>query len=399
LLFSAYETWMVKEHRVRGFDDEWLNNTYALASVGNGLMAILAGIVAQITADALGEIGPFQLAIALTVLDLVLVLGWTENYGGSGDNDTGNETGSSYSGLFKNFRDSIGVIASSLPVFLLGSVCALFEGGMFSFVFQWVPTMFELSPQFPDRFFASNFSVGPVDFVAAAAPKADEGSNVPTGLVFSSLMVCITVGGLLIEPIIKQLGTAAASLAVYTTAAAAMFIAYQFNTFYPTLAAFLLFEVCVGAFFPASAGLRSEFLPTSLQATIMTLFRIPLSLLVCVGTKLDEYVDHKVQDGDYMRAVGFKEGFQFERRYVFLIIASWMALAAVLQLFMLWTRPEQAASKPRKSAAKEVAEKPPRSPKSPRAASPGRKSPKPKSPRAASPGRDRKNVSKALHLD
>ena len=102
--------------------------------------------------------------------------------------------------------------------------------------------MFELSPQFPDRFFASNFSVGPVDFVAAAAPKADvrparrravpcrwlhtgeycrvlrhslrvcawpnsaarsvtpcaqrdvyhlaqEGSNVPTGLVFSSLMV------------------------------------------------------------------------------------------------------------------------------------------------------------------------------------------------------------------
>jgi hypothetical protein len=48
--------------------------------------------------------------------------------------------------------------------------------------------------------------------------------------------VCITVGGLLIEPIIKQLGTAAASLAVYTTAAAAMFIAYQFNTFYPTLA-------------------------------------------------------------------------------------------------------------------------------------------------------------------
>ena len=48
--------------------------------------------------------------------------------------------------------------------------------------------------------------------------------------------MCITVGGLLIEPIIKQLGTAAASLAVYTTAAAAMFIAYQFNTFYPTLA-------------------------------------------------------------------------------------------------------------------------------------------------------------------
>ena len=33
--------------------------------------------------------------------------------------------------------------------------------------------MFELSPKYPDRFFASNFSVGPVDFAAAAVPKAD----------------------------------------------------------------------------------------------------------------------------------------------------------------------------------------------------------------------------------
>jgi hypothetical protein len=64
-----------------------------------------------------------------------------------------------------------------------------------------------------------------------------------------------------------------------------------------------------------------------------------------VGTKLDEYVNHKVQDSDYMRAVGFKEGFQFERRYVFLIIASWMALAAVLQARPSFRVPAPAPSK------------------------------------------------------
>ena len=44
-------------------------------------MAILAGIVAQVLEDYLGHIGPFQGAIALTVLALVLVLQWNENYG------------------------------------------------------------------------------------------------------------------------------------------------------------------------------------------------------------------------------------------------------------------------------------------------------------------------------
>merc|ERR1719247_3659010 len=46
-----------------------------------GVMAILAGVLAQFAADARGEIGPFQLAIALTVLANILVCFWEENYG------------------------------------------------------------------------------------------------------------------------------------------------------------------------------------------------------------------------------------------------------------------------------------------------------------------------------
>ena len=39
-------------------------------------VAVVAGLLAQVAADVKGDIGPFQLAIALTVLALVLILRW-----------------------------------------------------------------------------------------------------------------------------------------------------------------------------------------------------------------------------------------------------------------------------------------------------------------------------------
>lgn len=50
LLFSAFESWMVAEHRKRGFPEDWLASTFAISSWGNGLMAIMAGFLAQIAA-------------------------------------------------------------------------------------------------------------------------------------------------------------------------------------------------------------------------------------------------------------------------------------------------------------------------------------------------------------
>ena len=49
LLFSAFESWMVSEHRKRGFAEDLLTSTFAISSWGNGVMAICAGIFAQIS--------------------------------------------------------------------------------------------------------------------------------------------------------------------------------------------------------------------------------------------------------------------------------------------------------------------------------------------------------------
>ena len=47
LLFTAFESWMVSEHKRQGFDDDLLSGTFSIASAGNGIMAILAGLFAQ----------------------------------------------------------------------------------------------------------------------------------------------------------------------------------------------------------------------------------------------------------------------------------------------------------------------------------------------------------------
>ena len=95
-------------------------------SIGNGLMAILAGIVAQVLEDYLGHIGPFQGAIALTVLALVMILGWNENYGEEKEGEH------SKSSLYHQFTEGWKVTVSDSRVWRIGMTQALSEGAMYT---------------------------------------------------------------------------------------------------------------------------------------------------------------------------------------------------------------------------------------------------------------------------
>jgi hypothetical protein len=73
----------------RGYEPEWLGGTFSKAVFfGNGLMAILAGLVAQTLVGYFdfGRVAPFDAAAVVMVLGGVLVLAtWSENYGDSSD--------------------------------------------------------------------------------------------------------------------------------------------------------------------------------------------------------------------------------------------------------------------------------------------------------------------------
>ena len=81
LLFSAFESWMVAEHRRRGFPEAWLAKTFGLSQCRERGGCCCCWVTSSSRGGYQRGHRSFQLAIALTVLALVLILRWPENYG------------------------------------------------------------------------------------------------------------------------------------------------------------------------------------------------------------------------------------------------------------------------------------------------------------------------------
>jgi MFS family permease len=267
LLFSAFESWMTTQHRHLGFPESWLQTTYSNMSIGNGAMAIFAGIVAQVLEDNFGHIGPFQGAVALTTLALVLILGWDENYGES------QQGGHESSSLYHQFKEGWKATLQDSKIWRIGLTQALSEGAMYTFVFMWVPTLLSTDPP----------------------------GGVPTGCVFSSLMMAITMGGMMF-PVVhalvsKAIGGESSSsemtaALIYGLASACMSIPAHClctnsdasSCFDRILVSFVVVEFSVGLFNPVAGTLRSKYVPDNLQGGILNIFRLPLNAIVVAGT-------------------------------------------------------------------------------------------------------------------
>ena len=69
-------------HRPAGFDPALLSHTFSWSTWGNGLVAILSGVAANLVADWFGLVAPFMLAIVTFAIGgAVIWLTWSENYG------------------------------------------------------------------------------------------------------------------------------------------------------------------------------------------------------------------------------------------------------------------------------------------------------------------------------
>jgi len=210
------------------FPEEDLSKTFALAQMGNGICAVLAGVMAQVlsrsistqlityyvpvanegcfgqvSADKLGDIGPFQLAIALTVLALFFVWQWPENHGGDGSDNEKQHL----------FGDAIQCIQKDRRILLLGMNQSLFEGAMYTFVIMWVPTLARMVP---------GGKPGAPDFKVFGQGQ---------GWIFAAMMVCITIGGELFAGMLKVSTVWRGCVVIFFTAAAAMLVPIYSNSF------------------------------------------------------------------------------------------------------------------------------------------------------------------------
>lgn len=247
LLFCAFESWMVCEHFKQGHDGSWLGDTFAYATFGNGLVAVVAGLLANSVASSFGYVAPFVVALVpLTLVALIIIPSWSENYG--------NQKMTMLSSMSK----ALDLIRSDWRIASLGLGQSAFEGAMYSFVFMWTPAL-----KSPDE-------------------SGEETTSLYLGLIFAVFMVCVMIGSSLFKMFsvrretLYKIPIVLHSLAFFSMAMITMFFEYKFVVY----AMFLLFEMTVGLFYPSYGVIKSEKIPEDIRSAVMSIFRMPLNAFV-----------------------------------------------------------------------------------------------------------------------
>ncbi|XP_078381242.1 molybdate-anion transporter-like isoform X1 [Oculina patagonica] len=251
ILFSAFESWVICEHDKRGFSKSLLTDLFSNAVLGNSLVAIFAGLVAQVVATQYGFIAPFSLSLLLLVVTSgIICCTWTENYGDISGNVK-----------LSSVLQGIQVLRQDPKVLCLGLIQSLFEGSMYSFVLEWTPA---LTPDPP---------------MGITIVK----ENIPHGWIFASFMVSVMLGSRVFKFLSKVDSVESFMRPIFGIAALSLItpIIVPKNQC-AIYVGFLVFEFCVGIFWPAMGVLRSKYVPESTRATVMNIFRVPLNLIVII---------------------------------------------------------------------------------------------------------------------
>jgi MFS transporter, MFS domain-containing protein family, molybdate-anion transporter len=258
LLFSAPEAWLVGEAQKSGADPtgKYLGQTFGYAYAGDSIVAILAGQLATSAASRRGPTGPFELSTLLLAAGGILAASlWKENRAENADGEDSKPS----------IAEAIQYVREDPKIMLVGAVQSLFEAAMYIFVLQWPPTLFRAI----NTFFSGQT-------VAT-----------PYGTIFSCFMACCLLGSTLFGILAqKGVGTETSAVGMLGVSTLAMSAATAFTwrgqsvSLPGIVAAFFIFEACVGMYFPSIGTLRSKYVPDSHRSVIMNLFGIPLNVLV-----------------------------------------------------------------------------------------------------------------------
>ncbi|XP_064604707.1 molybdate-anion transporter-like isoform X2 [Liolophura sinensis] len=252
ILYSAFESWLIYEHNQRGYDPELLSHTFSIGVLGNSLVAILAGLVAQWFADQYGFVAPFDISLTvLIVMCFVIIFTWSENYG---------DLSSSFS---ESFRSALKSIQTDKKVLCLGLIQSLFEGAMYMFVLEWTPAL------------------TPKDADLSGKTKGEHRGAIPHGIIFAAFMVAIMIGSSIFKILLRNWSPESFMRGVLVLSAVSLLLPVLFPASQVIVfSGFLIFECCVGIFWPSLGTMRGKYVPEKTRATIMNFFRIPLNMIV-----------------------------------------------------------------------------------------------------------------------
>jgi len=255
LLFTVFEAWMVHEHYALGYNDYQLRETFNWAAFINGVAAISSGIILHVIVPYFGLQSPYLLSVVLLAMTSIIIIStWPENYG------TYELSGSKiFNG--KTLLQGFTVIIHDPHIFCLGLMQTLFESAVFVFIFVWPPALERTLPV-----------------------------EIPYGLIFSCLVLSMMVGSLSVRILNHFFRPQAEIIAVVALAISAASLGFSAFTesFDTKFIYFNLFEFTIGIYLPITASLRHQYIPSESRSTILSLFRVPLSLLIMLFL---QYVD------------------------------------------------------------------------------------------------------------
>ncbi|CAO3608884.1 unnamed protein product [Mucor hiemalis] len=258
LLYSVFESWYVSEHASRGFPAEWRARTFALATLLNSVVAILAGILANSLVDIWGFRAPYVGSMVLVCcVGTMVTTTWTENYGSNQFKDIN---------LSRTLRSGLLTMIQSRNIIVIGIAQTFFECSMYIFVLLYTP----------------------------AIENATKGDDLPLGYLFSTMMLAVMVGSMAFQLFERQAKTGPRfcmqftedkllTLALALACCAFMAMAYHGDSSSTILLmAYHVFEFTTGLYYPSISSLKAEAIPEETRAAVMTLLRIPMNLGVGV---------------------------------------------------------------------------------------------------------------------
>lgn len=160
-------------------------------------------------------------------------------------------------------RDGLKIVMTDKKMLMLGAVQSLFEGSMYIFVMQWPPAL-----------------------IVAVKGYYGADETVPFGTIFSCFMTCCMVGSTIFGKLSsrKRASMERLFLGMLVVSAismgAATWAIYADHNFVALVLSLFAFEGCVGTYFPLIGSMRSKYLYASHRSVIMTLFSVPLNVLV-----------------------------------------------------------------------------------------------------------------------
>lgn len=274
ILFSGFESWYVNEHlNYYVFPVDWLNLTFARATFGSGLFAIISGFVAHLFADGLnlGSIAPFGVAVPFLLLSSIFIyFNWEEHYDPK-------ENRSKF--LSTTVFSSLKTLFADPCLLTLGIVQSMYEGILYTFTFAWTPVLEILSP--------------------------------PLGLVFSCFMISIMIGSKIYSIFISKyfspesmliitLYLSTFSITAVTILTSSTFDSYRFLATNLCFVAFLFYEISVGIYCPSTGYLRGRIIPEKTRATITNWLRVPTNFITCFTLF---FIKNEDSQGGKLRAI------------------------------------------------------------------------------------------------